>query len=84
MCRMYGSDSEMLLLVGNHKLASFTLVEDCIDVLIRIKQSLGRIASCLRRRSPPMPCTSIAQRDAGLCTVTHAGGAPASLRTRDG
>lgn len=84
MCRMYGGDSEMLLLRGNHKLASFTLVEDWIYALIRIKQSLGRIAMCLRRRSPSMPGASIAQRDAGLCTVTHAGGAAASLRTRDG
>ena len=83
MCRMYGSDSEMLLRRGNHKLASFTLVEDCFYALIRIKKRLGRIAICLRRRSPSMPGASIAQRDAGLCTVTHAGDAPASLRTRD-
>lgn len=50
MCRMYGSDSEMLLLRGNHKMASFTLVEDCIRALIRIKYPACRIAMQLRQR----------------------------------
>lgn len=51
MRRMYGSDSEMLLLGGKHKLASFTLVEDCIYALLRIKPGQRPIAICLRRGS---------------------------------
>lgn len=72
MCRMYGRDSEILLLAGNHKLASFTLVEECIHALIRIKEALRRIAICLRQRASTA-AASIARYGAGLCTLTHAG-----------
>jgi hypothetical protein len=51
MWRMYGSDSEMLLLRGNHKLASFTLVEDCNHALIRIKPAAPESVDCLRKHS---------------------------------
>jgi hypothetical protein len=48
MCRMYGSDSEILLLRGKHKKASFTLVEDCFCALIRIKPAAGQSTISLR------------------------------------
>lgn len=50
MWRMYGSDSEMLLRRGNHKLAGFTLVEDFIYALIRIKPAMRRSPDCLPLR----------------------------------
>ncbi len=73
MCRMYGSDSEMLLRRGNHKLASFTLVEDCNYALIRIKPALWRIVIFFAPARVWINKSSIAQGGAGVCSLTHLG-----------
>lgn len=73
MCRMYGSDSEMLLRRGNHKLASFTLVEDCNYALIRIKPALRRIVIFFALAHTGTNNPSIAQGGAGVCSFPHLG-----------
>lgn len=51
MSRIYGGDSEMILLRGKHKFASFTLVEGAVCPLIQIKFAARPIAMRLRQHS---------------------------------